>query len=187
MKTASPQEDALIQDLGNSFNSILKDYSRQFVREVTAVSHKHGLTPKQVPYIFWVLFENPENWPSLSPGVRKMLHVAIRVVSDMGSTPHYSAAFSMIDAEVEEQVDAVVADMAVWSQKVLMVGIFKGWMGLLKKMAPQVPKATRGNVSPGNSMSWLHKAFRAMLSMRQGWFDHPKLFLHLMKMFPEPR
>lgn len=188
-KTSSDQENALVQELGDAFDEHLVDLGKALVREVVATANKEGIGPKLLPYTFWVLFEDYENWPNKVRPNHDFLRTMLRITSETGSMPRYYAALKIPEdriSEVNEAVDRVVLHMGAWSRQAF-IGLIKTWMGLLQRIGRKVPKATEGQVPASASMSWLHKAFREMLSMRQSWFKHAFLLLELIQMFPSPR
>ena len=187
MKIAG-QAETLIQNVGYQFEAILEEQAKAFVKEVTTYALKQEkISSAHLSYVFWVLFEGESHWPEMLAYNKTVLGHALQIVSDTDNTPRYSATFQVAPTGVEEKVDRVVEHMGLWSRTVLMVAVFKGWLAIIEKAAPQVPKVTGDEVTAAQAKSWLHHFLRGMLSLRQGWWHYPTLMLRLIAAFPQPK
>lgn len=186
-RLASPQEDALVQALGNKFDAALVAMGKAVVRQITIESiNGQGLDPKYLQYVFWVLGEDAENWPSMGPLDRKMLDLSLTIMSRTHATPNYHAGLLVPPAgsSDEDRVDDIVKALGVWARQEFALKLFTTWRDLVLEHSKRVPEATHGVVGMDRARTWLANSFRAILSMRSSWFTHGSLMMQVLKVLP---
>ncbi len=163
-------EEGLIQEIALLLPDALinEDLGHAIVRQVTIEATKFNITFEQLPYIFKILMEMPEHWPSVMPDKNALL-LGREVLARSGVTPNYSRAVVIPPGTMEDAVDRVLQRMSSWCSGVLMAQMSTAYDVILFKRVGQVPKATQGAIPKDKGYAWLDLMVRRILPKRPRW------------------
>ncbi len=132
-------------------------------------------------YIFWLLVERPDLWPTLNPARRTALERAVYLMEQSNSTPSYTSGFDIPDEYTEAAVEGVIEEAAVWAYGPLRAKLLHKYMELLdgKKEAAALALKT----DPDDGRARLEASLLGAVKRHPRWFTHLDLLYWALKPF----
>lgn len=129
----NPAEKKVLAALGKDFEDFLLDQSKLILRAVVEIANKSGYDLSKLQYLFYILFERSQDWPSLSKSEFGALKVLTEIVTKAGEIPKYRDGLQVPDFDTEKLIDPILKKLAIWAQMRLTGTVLRGYQALLKK------------------------------------------------------
>lgn len=163
-------EDQIVQDLSQSLFDVVESQANPFIRAVVEMANKHKLPPQYLQYVFWLIAEKTQSWPSMRSGYADALSLGRDIVLDQLLMPNYRDGLVVPSAKYEETVDKVVEWVAFWVITKMKANLLRSYLMILKRLTPNMQKALGDRLPSDKALPYLKELFEAELAQFPGRF-----------------
>jgi len=129
----SSDEKKVLAAFGKDFEKFLLSQASLITRTIVEIANKSGYDTGYLQYLFYVLFERSQDWPSLPKKSFGALKTLPKILTAAGEIPHYRDGLQTPDLDNEQKMDDILKKLAVWAQTKFTSQILRGYLALLKK------------------------------------------------------
>jgi len=105
-KVVARAVDDFVEDLLKRGNAI--------IRQAAYEANKAGLPVEGIPYFYFLLDEQSENWPQMHPMKRQGLDLVASILKESGKMPPYSRVMSILPPSSERSVHLALDNLGTW-------------------------------------------------------------------------
>lgn len=173
-------EDTLVKNVGSSLMEGLRNLGRAAVNVVTREATRQGLSPDDLPYVWWALATK-----TVATTRSADFDFLLDILTRTGTMPNYSAGFLVPDdLTVDEALGPIGQAIKKWAEKALRKGLLRAYQAALKSQVSLVPRATGGAVGADKAALFLHRAFSQILTTNSRWFEDGELLRRVVRSLP---
>lgn len=164
----------IFKAMAKDFGGKLKGQGKAVVRKVTTVSNQAGLPPEYLPYVFFVLVEQVQNWPEMMPEQAKALRLGRLLMVEGSAVPNYRGQVQLPPSELEEAVGEILKRVGFWVQSKLSAELVGEYQKLLQQNMSKIKGILKDRVAPDKIPQVADGSFRLLVSEHPEWFTGGK-------------
>lgn len=168
-----PSDQEILDNMAQELVQFLLKQGKPIVRQILITANANGFPVEYLQYVFWVLVEGQNNWPSLTREQKDALSLLRSILVNSGDLPSYRSGLEIPPGDTEIALDDTLRDLSIWMQK-MAAPFGREYLKLLKKYEKTVQK-NNPDVPKGMGFLHLKAQFETALRNRPQNFSHGQL------------
>jgi hypothetical protein len=140
---AEPGYQKPLKELGKAVGDMVLGNSKVILKQIALEATKVSLM-SYLQYVFFVLMERSQEWPSMSKERVEALQTLRETLSLSGDVPNYMNGLRVAPDVMEQNIDTLLIQLATWSNTVFKARLRKEYLALVKKHTPAFLRALPG-------------------------------------------
>lgn len=178
--TAPPPEPPvdILKSMGQEYDRAITSYATTIVRQLHA-SAQQGDVTDYIPYMFHLIMDQPNGWPTLKPFQMRALTLCRTILRDSGQVPRSQIYIPPGDAE--DGIDIAIVHYAQWCSSTMLLHYLKEFQNLQKKYTPRVRSSLGDRLRPDAERSFMWLGVRRVAQDQPTWFTNPGLIERVLE------
>ena len=163
-----------LQELGKDVLALLEKQHKPIIRQVAVEAAKAGLGD-YLQYVFFLLNEQQNNWPTLPPRQQAALEAVQDILSETGGTPTYTGGLKLPPEELESQTDQALVNIAAWAHTDFRRKVQSEYDATVKRHMPAMSRFVPLDQKDAFAATMLKALFETTVTQYPNLFDQGHL------------